>query len=49
MREEYREKRDFVRALETAIKADRGSYVKSINYEYRENDLHERQSGQYQC
>lgn len=39
MREEYREKRDFIRALETAIKADRCSYVQSINYEYRENDL----------
>lgn len=39
MREEYREKRDFIKALETAIKSDRCSYVKSIDYEYRENDL----------
>ena len=39
MREEYKEKQAFIKALETAIKTDNRSYVKSIDYEYRENDL----------
>lgn len=39
MREEYKEKRDFVKALEKAILSDSSSYVKSIDYDYRENEL----------
>lgn len=39
MREEYKEKRDFVKALEKAILSDSRSYVKSIDYDYRENEL----------
>lgn len=38
MREEYKEKRDFVKALEKAILSDSHSYVKSIDYDYRENE-----------
>lgn len=39
MREEYKEKRDFVKALEKAILSDSCSYVKSIDYDYRKNEL----------
>ena len=34
MREEYKEKQAFIKALETAIKTDNRSYVKSIDYNY---------------